>query len=139
MTLGASSMNGTTAHPPQHQQQAQQMQQPAFDQSALGVLPPLVITPALVVSVVKWISGAVVGVVAILSASNGFERYMLPAKDSELKLWVDVVKGVQQAQTEQKQSMDRLTMAVDNLAGIVAEVRQASQAIKNAAPKLKAR
>lgn len=137
MTLGASSMNGTSAHPPQTQQQ--QQQQPAFDQTTLAVFQPIAITPALIITMVKWISGAVVAVVGILSAANGFERYMLPAKDSELKLWVEVVKGVQTAQSEQKQSMDRLTMAVDNLAGIVAEVRQASQAIKNVAPKLKPR
>lgn len=124
MALGASSMNGSSAQPPQQQQQ----EPPAYDQTALAVFQPVVITPALIGSAVKWISGAVVAVVGIMSAANGFERYMLPAKDSDLKLWVEVVKGVQQAQGEQKQSIDRLTLAVDNLSSEISIMRKAPRA-----------
>jgi hypothetical protein len=62
------------------------------------------------------LGSAVIG--AIMSAYAGGWLF-LPAKDSELKSLVQVVTTMQQQTDANRQAVERLTLAVDNLSGLV--------------------
>lgn len=91
---------------------------------------PIAITPA----TIKWIAGAVVAALALMP-SGFLDRYLLPAKDSEVQALTAIVKVLQQGQQDTSDAVKRLTLAVDNLSGLVDRM----QTLKNAAPKLKTR
>lgn len=128
-------------------QQAQQTQpgQGAGSSASMGVdtplavVNPITITPALAMSMIKWVSGAVVSVVAILSASNGLDRYLKPARDSEFQTLRSAFELVQKEQAQSRDALTRLTTAVDNLAGIVNGISQAPQQIQRALPRAQGR
>jgi hypothetical protein len=116
------------------QPQVQQQQQPPAvltPDTPLAYYTPIAITPG----TIKWFMGAIVGVIGFLATAPVAERYLNPAKQSDLETLTKVVQVIQTGQAESRAALERLTLAVDNLAGIVTEIKQA----KNAAPKLKIR
>jgi len=117
-------MNGT-------QPQGQTTTVPVMDANTpVAYYQPIAITPA----TIKWIAGAVVAALALMP-SGFLDRYMLPAKDSEVQALTAIVKVLQQGQQDTSDAVKRLTLAVDNLSGLVDRM----QTLKNAAPKLKTR
>ena len=138
MAGGNGMSNGTGAHQAQQFQQQAQLggghgsSPPMNADMAIAVLNPITVTPALVVAVVKWISAAVVAVVTILTAANGLDRYMMPAKDSDFQT---LRSAFEKEQSESRQALLRLTTAVDNLSGIVDRIANAPQQLQRLAPK----
>jgi len=121
---GVRGMNGT-------QPQGQTTTVPVMDANTpVMYYQPIAITPA----TIKWIAGAVVAALALMP-SGFLDRYMLPAKDSEVQALTAIVKVLQQGQQDTSDAVKRLTLAVDNLSGLVDRM----QTLKNAAPKLKTR
>ncbi len=113
-------------------QQAQQQQPAALTtDTPIAYYQPIAITPG----TIKWVIGAVVGIIGFLASAPVAERYLNPAKQSDLETLARVVQVIQTGQAESREALNRLTLAVDNLAGIVTEIKQA----KNAATKLKIR
>jgi hypothetical protein len=98
----------------------------------LAVVNAITVTPALVISMVKWISGAVVAVVTILTAANGLDRYMMPARDSEFQA---LRSAFEKEQTESRVALQTLTAAVNNLSGIVDRIANTPQQMQRLAPK----
>lgn len=110
---------------------------PVTEDTPVAVFAPIAITPALIVSAIKWISGAIVSVIAILTAANGLDRYLLPAKDTDLKALQIVVDAVRQQQADFQKQMEssrdaiaRLTLAVDNTAGLIDRLQRSIAPIK---------
>jgi hypothetical protein len=91
-----------------------------IEHTPLAYYQPIAITPA----VIKWIVGGVIAAIWSLQASGWL---FLPAKDSELQALVRVVQTVQSAQDESRKAVERLTLAVDNLSGLVAEIKRPQQ------------
>ena len=117
-------MNGT-------QPQQQTATVPVMDANTpLAVYTPIAITPG----TIRWIFGAVVAALALMP-SGFLDRYLLPAKDSEVQALTAIVKVLQQGQSETSDAVKRLTLAVDNLSGLVDRL----QTVKNVAPKIKTR
>jgi hypothetical protein len=83
---------------------------------------PIAITPG----TIKWVAGLLVGGLVFLSGLPAAERYMRPAPQSEMDSLSKVVQILQQGQSETQKAVERLTIAVDNLSGIVAELKSAS-------------
>lgn len=92
----------------------------------LAYYTPVAITPG----TIKWFGGAVLGLIGLLATMPVAERYMMPAKQSDLDGIAAIVKVMQQGQTETKQTLDRLTIAVDNLSGIVDGMRRGTKSAK---------
>lgn len=86
---------------------------------------PIAITPG----TIKWIAGMIGGVMIFLAGSPMAEKYLNPAKQSDLVLMQEIVKTLQIGQTEQRDALQRLTLAVDNLSGIVAGMQQTARAV----------
>lgn len=132
--------NGSGAHHAPQQQQAQPTH--GFGGSTainadmpLAVVNPITVTPALVIAMVKWISGAVVAVVAVLTAGNGIDRYLMPARDSEFQTLRSAFEVVQKEQAQSRDALQRLTTAVDNLSGIVDRIANTPRQLERLAPK----
>lgn len=108
----------------QHQQSPPS---PQTTDTPLAYYQPVAITGG----TIKWIAGAIASVMMFLAASPVADRWMMPAKDSELKALQGVVELMRQQHMDlQKQmettrdAMARLTLAVDNVAGVVADLKQ---------------
>lgn len=111
-----------------------QSPQPLGPDTPVAYYQPIAITPA----VIKWL---VLGVIGAIWSMNASGYLFVPAKDSELKALQTIVQTVQQQQTDFQRQMEgtrdalsRLTLAVDNLSGIVDGLkkvpRQAVGAVK---------
>lgn len=108
-------MAGTYMNGQQQPQPPQTATVPVMDANTpVAYYQPIAITPA----TIKWIAGAVVAALALMP-SGFLDRYMLPAKDSEVQALTAIVKVLQQGQQETSDAVKRLTLAVDNLSGIV--------------------
>ncbi len=94
--------------------------------------PNIAITP----SSIKWAFAAVVSVLALMPAGL-LDRYLMPARQSDMDTVTAVVRVLQQGQAETAKAVERLTVAVDNLSGIVEGVRNAQQAVRVPVPKAK--
>lgn len=122
-----------TQHIPAQAQQAQHAASYSTEmERPLAVINPIPITPG----VLKWLVGAIASVFMFLAASPVAERYLNPAKQSDLeavsvlvKVLQDGQKAVAAAQQEQRAALERLTLAVDNLSGIVDGVKQAAASV----------
>lgn len=88
----------------------------------LAYYTPIAITPG----TIKWFFGAMLGIVGFLAATPVAERYMMPAKDSDLQSVRMIVEGMRGELKESRDAIARLTLAVDNLSGIVAQMRTAA-------------
>lgn len=117
-------------HPQQPQQYAPASPPPMAEQP-LAVINPIQITPG----VIKWVVGMIASVIMFLAASPVAERYLNPAKQSDLEAISILVKVLQEGQTvmktaqnEQRVALERLTLAVDNLSGIVDGLKVPTQA-----------
>lgn len=82
---------------------------------------PIAITPA----TIKWFLGAIVGIIGFLATAPVAERYMMPAKQADLEVLTKVVQVLQTGQNDGKLAMERVTLAIDNLSGIVAGMKNA--------------
>lgn len=107
----------------QHQQS--QPSPPTTD-TPLAYYQPVAITGG----TIKWIAGAIASVMMFLAASPVADRWMMPAKDSELKALQGVVETVRTQQTDFQRQMEssrdaiaRLVLAVDNLSSIVSDIK----------------
>lgn len=94
----------------------------------LAYYTPIPITPG----TIKWFFGAIVGVIGFLAATPVAERYMMPAKDSDLKSLVLIVDGMRTELKDSRDAIARLTLAVDNLSGLVAQMKTAAGPITRA-------
>jgi hypothetical protein len=79
---------------------------------------PIAITPA----TIKWLCAGAVAWLALMP-SGFLDRYLSPAKDSDLKALTAIVQVLQQGQADTAKAVERLTLAVDNMSGILAEVK----------------
>jgi hypothetical protein len=100
---------------------------------------PIAITP----NTIKWVFAAIVAALTLMPAGL-LDRYLMPARQSELDQWVKVVQVLQQGQKDISETVakvsvavERVTLAVDNLAGIVEGIRQTQQAVRAVVPKAK--
>jgi len=138
--------NGT--HPPEYYAAQAETEAQAIRAAVPGSR-PIVIAP----STLRWAFASVMAVLALMP--NGFaDRYLKPAAQSELDQWVKVVQVLQQGQKEiadtvgklqrdtvemvgkVSTSVERVTVAVDNLSGIVTELKNApKQAVRAVTPK----
>lgn len=133
--MGRNGMNG---------QHAQTQQPPAgfTEHTTVAVYQPVPITPAAIVSAIKWLAGGICAVIVTLNASGWL---FVPAKQTELHALTQTVQAISQTmvalQTAQKDgqvAVERLTLAVDNLSGIVdGLVNRPAQAARAAVPKVK--
>jgi hypothetical protein len=73
---------------------------------------PIAITP----SVIKWLVGGIIAAIWSLQASGWL---FLPAKQTDMETLTRVVQVLQTGQNDAKVAIERLTLAVDNLSGIV--------------------
>lgn len=85
---------------------------------------PVAITPG----TIKWLAGAIVSIIGFLATAPVAERYMMPAKQADLEILTKVVQVLQTGQNDGKLAMERVTLAIDNLAGIVANMKSAAAA-----------
>lgn len=117
-----------------HQHQQSQPTSPAgvppgmSQDTPLAYYTPIAITPG----TIKWFFGAMLGIVGFLAATPVAERYMMPAKDSDLQSVRMIVEGMRGELKESRDAIARLTLAVDNLSGIVAQMRTAAGPITRA-------
>jgi hypothetical protein len=89
---------------------------------------PIAITPASI----RWLVGGTIAMVWSLIAAGVL---FIPAKQTDLETLTKVVQVIQTGQADAKLAVERLTVAVDNLSGIVDGMRR----LKNSAPKMKIR
>ncbi len=91
--------------------------------SEVGGTPPLVTINQINLTAAQiWSVGAtVVGAIMSMYAAG---YLFLPAKESELKEVTKIVEVLKQDTATNRQAIDRLTTAVDNLSGIVAVMAQ---------------
>jgi hypothetical protein len=103
--MGKTSMNGVTPQP---------MGVPATmgPDTPLAYYQPTVITLA----TVRWIVGGIIGAIWSMYAAGWL---FLPAKQSEFEALTKVVQTLDNAQKDSRQALERLTVAVDNLSGLV--------------------
>lgn len=94
----------------------------------LAYYQPSVITLA----TVRWIVGGIIGGIWSMYAAGWL---FLPAKQSDLHALTQVVQTLDTAQKESRDAIARLTVAVDNLSGIVSRLPSP----KNAAGALRAK
>jgi hypothetical protein len=100
----------------------------------LAYYTPIAITPG----TIKWFMGAVFGIITFLAATPVAERYLMPAKDTDLQTLTKIVAVINTKQEETNAAVKRLTEAVDNLSGIVSTIKQVGK-VKNATGVLKLR
>jgi hypothetical protein len=118
-------MNGM--HPSQPEPTRQSY--PAMSETTpLAVYTPVAITAG----TIKWFLGGVLGLIAFLAGTPIAERYMMPAKDSDLKSLVAIVDTMRNDLKESREAISRLTQAVDNLSGIVNSMKLATAPITKA-------
>jgi hypothetical protein len=129
--MGVHGMNGATGPQPSSPQGVPHVMSM---ETPVAYYQPIAITPA----TVKWVIGAVIGILVMMPAGV-IDRYLNPAGRGELDALVKVVQTVQQAQDESRRAVERLTVAVDNLSGIVNDVREAGKIVKNTARTIKPR
>lgn len=114
--MGAPYMNGQTQQP---------QPVPMSDSTPLAYYQPVAITPG----TIKWVAACVVGLVGFLASAPIAERYINPAKNSDLQALTAIVQVIQTSQKESHDALARLTMAVDNLSGIVAGLKQTAAVV----------
>ncbi len=99
---------------------------------------------AITANTIKWIIGGAIA--ALLAMPDGMiDRYVNPAKQKDMEALQVIVRTLQEGQHQIKTAQDnanraveRLTLAVDNLAGIVESVKSAPrQAVQAVVPKAK--
>lgn len=97
---------------------------PVSEDTPIAYYQPIAITPG----TIKWIVAGIIGAIWSLNASG---YLFVPAKDSEFKALQTIVETVRTQQDQFRQQMEttrdalsRLTLAVDNMAGLVAELKQ---------------
>jgi hypothetical protein len=111
MATGKQMTNGQTQH------HAQLGGSPSVPPAMTPDTPILQIAPlALSTAQLRWMFGAIIG--GIWSAYLAGWLF-LPAKDSDVQSLRGVVQIVQQEQEKSRDTLNRLTLAVDNLSGIV--------------------
>lgn len=131
LQMNGGKMNGQ--HPPQQDYRPPaQGHAPLSPDTPLAFYTPIAITP----NTIKWVFAAIVAGLTLMPAGL-LDRYLMPARQSEVDTISAVVKLLQQGQTETAEAVKRLTLAVDNLSGIVEGVRNAQQAVRIVAPKAK--
>lgn len=122
-------MNGSASHDhqptPPYQAHPAQLPPGIGTDTPLAYYQPIAITPG----TIKWVAGAVASVMLFLAGSPIAERYMSPAKQSDLVIMQEIVKTLQVGQHEQRTALERLTLAVDNLAGIVTGLQQSAKVV----------
>lgn len=110
-----------------------QAAQPLNDQTPVAYMQPFVITPASI----RWIVGGAIAAIWSLYTADFIYR---PAKATDLETLTKVVQVIQTGQAETAKAVERLTLAVDNLSGIVADIRAqraaAAAAVKIPAPRV---
>jgi hypothetical protein len=85
--------------------------------------PILQIAPmALSTAQLRWLAGAVIGGIWSAYAAGWV---FLPAKDSDVQSLRSVITIVQQEQEKSRDTLNRLTLAVDNLSGLVDRISTA--------------
>lgn len=89
---------------------------------------PIAITPG----TIKWFMGATVGIIGFLAASPVAERYMMPARDSDLQSVRVLVDTLRAEQQQSRDAISRLTVAVDSLSGLVTRMQVAAGPITKA-------
>jgi hypothetical protein len=86
-----------------------------------------VTTPLVTINQISLTSGQIwkIGSVIIGSiiSAYGAGYLFLPAKQSELEALTKLVVTIQEAQSRNAESVNRLTVAVDNLSGIVTDIK----------------
>jgi hypothetical protein len=108
---------------------------PMTDATPLAYYQPFAITP----STIKWFGGMVCAIIVTLHGSGWL---FMPAKQDDMTALTRIVQTLQQGQAETNKAVERLTVAVDNLSGIVDGVKQATKQvgkIKNAVGNIKLR
>jgi hypothetical protein len=105
------------------------LQQPAPSgmDTPIAVYQPVTITP----NTIKWLATAIASVMIFLAGSPVFERWVNPAKQSDLEGLSAVVRILSKGQDDIKaiqensnRAMERLTLAVDNLSGVVDSLKK---------------
>lgn len=117
----------------QHHTQAQPQPEPPRypamgPETPVAYYTPIAITP----STIKWFIAATVGIMGFLASAPIAERYLMPAKDSDLQNYVRIVEAMRDEQSKSRDSIARLTVAVDNLSGIVNQMRVAAGPVTRA-------
>lgn len=105
-----------------------QNQPPLGHDTPIAYYTPVPITPG----TVKWFFGAIVGIMGVLATSPIAERWMMPAKDSDLQQVRAIVETLRAEQEKSREAISRLTLAVDNLSGIVNSMKLATASITKA-------
>jgi len=88
-------------------------------ETPLAVYTPVAITA----TTIKWFLGTIAGTIAVLAASPIADRYMMPAKDSDLQNVIAIVETLRTEQAKNRDVIARLTVAVDNLSGVVDQIK----------------
>lgn len=102
---------------------------PAMGQETpLAYYTPIAITPG----TIKWFIGATVGIMGMLASAPIAERYLMPAKDSDLQGIIRIVDSMRADQEKSREAISRLTLAVDNLSGLVNTMKTATAPITKA-------
>jgi hypothetical protein len=121
--MGVNHMNGTQPSQPHGVPQVMSADTP------VAYYQPIAITP----STIKWAAAGIIGVIWSMYTADYLYR---PARQSEFEALTKVVQVIQQGQAETSKAVERLTLAVDNLSGIVTTIKGAP---KNAVKTLKMR
>ncbi len=132
--MGGQTLNG------QYAQQAVSAPPPpppaGMMETPIAYYQPIAITPGLI----KWVIGAFSAVVVAVTAMPAADKYLNPASAKDLTAVQQLVQVLQtglaeqksitqQIAMEQKLASDRMTMAIDNLSGMVSEIRAGTQKI----------
>lgn len=83
----------------------------------IAYMQPLAITPGLI----RWVCVTIIGAIWSLYAAGWL---FLPAKQDDVTKLTSIVQVLQTGQNDAKLAVERLTLAVDNLSGLVNELRQ---------------
>lgn len=113
---------------------AQQPNEPARVPPGMGPETPIAYyTPiAITPSTIKWFIAATVSIMGFLASAPIAERYLMPAKDSDLQAYVRIVETLRSEQEKSREAISRLTLAVDNLSGIVNSMKLSASPITKA-------
>lgn len=74
----------------------------------------------------KQITAAFAGLALTVSGAVGSGALFLPARDSDVQGVKQIIEQMRRDQTESRDALSRLTLAVDNLSGIVDGMRSLS-------------
>lgn len=119
--MGVSQMNGAVNQP----QVSQPLPLGVGMDTPIAYYKPIEITPGLI----KWFMGCTVALMGFLASAPMAERYLNPAKQSDLAVIQEIVKTLQTGQSEQRVALDRVVLALDNLSGLVAGMQQTARAV----------